>query len=66
MFTGAILAVVSPRPLFGLAGAVSAIVALIALRSLRRHGEVPEAAHSEGAGPVAEPPLAVTSPDLGR
>ncbi len=66
VFTGAILAVVNPRPLFGLAGAVSAIVALIALRSLRRHGDMPEVVHSDGAGPVAEPPLAVTSPDLGR
>jgi MFS family permease len=66
VFTGAILAVVNPRPLFGLAGGVSAIVALVALRSLRRHGEVQEAVPGEGTAPVAEPPLAVTSPDLGR
>jgi MFS family permease len=67
VFTGAILSVVSPRPLFALAGAVSAIVAVVAWRSLRRHADVPEVIPStDGTGPVAEPPLAVTSPDLGR
>ncbi len=71
VFTGAILAVVSPRPLFALAGAGSAVVAFVAWRSLRsQQQQLPEESAVEeqplGAPRPVEEPLALSSPELGR
>ena len=57
VFTGAILSVVSPRPLFAVAGVGSALVALVAYRSLSAHPYVPQpvagAAEDEDDEPAA-------------
>ncbi len=70
VFTGAILSVVSPRPLFAVAGAGSAVVALVAYRSLRAHPYVPQPvagdAEDEDERQQLGEPLALSGPDLGR
>jgi MFS family permease len=67
VFTGGILSVVSPRPLFAVAGAGSAVVAVVALRSLRSHPPLPEQPAAEQPRQAPQPdPLALSGPDLGR
>jgi MFS family permease len=71
VFTGAILSVVSPRPLFAVAGAGAAVVALAALRSLRSQAAVPQPLGTgdedeEGDSQARVEPLALSGPDLGR
>ena len=70
VFTGAILSVVSPRPLFAVAGVGSALVALVAYRSLSAHPYVPQpvagAAEDEDDSQQLGEPLALSGPDLGR
>jgi MFS family permease len=68
VFTALILSVVSPRPLFAVAGAGSAIVAAVAFKILRKDAEEVAQEHEAPAEPLPQPaePLALSGPDLGR